>query len=92
MKELIAHLAARGITLQLNGTNVRIVALGLTAEERAQLITELRTRKAELVEFLSNGITEQGEGYEVAPGVKIHPPTTSAEFLQWRERMLKKPR
>ncbi len=85
-QQLIEQLRAAGVKLSLNGDKIRMQAPQLVPGMREKYIELLREHKTEIVALLQTQSEQQyGEPYEVAPGVKLHPPKTDPAFLAWRE-------
>jgi hypothetical protein len=92
-KNILDNLRAQGATITLDGERLLFTApAGATPQQKAAMLAELRGVKQEAISFLRGGDkgpieSELSEGYEVAKGVKLYPPSMSQEHLDWRERI-----
>lgn len=90
-ERLIREVQKIGGSLSLNGDKVRY-RMPRNHPQKDRLLAELRAHKQELIAELRRsqgsppppcGSPECGGCYEVAPGIRIHPPKPSAEWLAW---------
>ena len=90
--ELIAGVERIGGELSLRGERIHYRLPGETpAADAARLLAELRAHKQELLAALSERAAHCGSPncagcYEVSPGVRIHPPRASRDYLEWFDR------
>jgi hypothetical protein len=96
VETLVDKIRATGHSLVLVDGKLIFTALyGTSTTLKNAILADLRRCKPEVVAYLESSKIEAliagnqagFESYEVEPGVFLHSPITSPDFLAWRERM-----
>ena len=91
--EILSELARRGVSLEVIGDKLRWRPKDAVTEK---LLEALKLVKREIIAVLSRGRphgpgqcpgpTRWGGCYEVAPGIRMHPPKASEDWNAWFEK------
>jgi hypothetical protein len=92
VSEIIEELEGRGVFLRVEGGEIKGSKPKNSPEDVIRALDSLRARKMEVRAFLENrkvapcGSPHCAGCYEVAPGVRLHPPKASPDWLAWLAR------
>lgn len=92
VREVITELEGRGVYLRVEGEEIIGSKPKDSPEDVIRAIESLRPRKEEVRAFLESrkvapcGSPDCAGFYEVEPGVRLHPPKASPEWLAWRAK------
>jgi hypothetical protein len=92
VSEIVQELEQRGVYLRVEGGGVKGSKPKNSPGDVMRALESLRSRKEEVLAFLESrkvapcGSPHCAGCYEVAPGVRLHPPKASPAWLAWLAR------